>query len=214
MNYAKDFGTEKQVVHYCTKYLNDVPNSYYTLCNRAEAYSKLEKFDRAIEDLSSAILRGVIKGLKGSYTSAIYDLSKAIIIDPNNCLALKCRAYCYYKLKVYEEALCDIKMVTIMGCGSESTYINKANIMRELKKLEFEGLTAKLETHIIETKSSWLKTHFPFIYHSIFINNNFKNLGRQRNDIIVKFSNLIFESSDFISLSESSLVSLLRQDDL
>ncbi|RHZ73173.1 hypothetical protein Glove_232g157 [Diversispora epigaea] len=73
--------------------------------------------------------------LNGFYTGAIYDLSEAIIIDPNNCYALKCRAYCYYKLKLYEEALCDLKMIILLECGCESTYINKANIMKELKKL-------------------------------------------------------------------------------
>ncbi|RHZ71650.1 hypothetical protein Glove_256g139 [Diversispora epigaea] len=146
IDYAKDYGTEKQVIHYCTKYLNDVPASYYTLCNRADAYCELKKYDRAMEDLNSAILlkpqrtnawylRGVVKGLKESYTDAIQDLNKVIMIDPNHCLALKFRAYCYYKLKEYEEALCDIKMVIIMGCADESTFINKVNIMKEIKKL-------------------------------------------------------------------------------
>ncbi|RHZ90181.1 hypothetical protein Glove_5g5 [Diversispora epigaea] len=147
INYAKDFGTEKQVVHYCTKYLADFPTSYSTLCNRAEAYCKLKKYNKAINDLNDAIqlkpqkttawyLRGAIKGLKESYTEAIYDLSKAIIMDSNNCFALNCRAYCYYMLKEYEEALCDIKMVIILGCGNESTYIAKENIMRKLKNLD------------------------------------------------------------------------------
>ncbi|RHZ80745.1 hypothetical protein Glove_132g207 [Diversispora epigaea] len=146
INYAKEFGTEKQVVHYCTKYLYDFPTSYSTLCNRAEAYCKLKKYKKAINDLNIAIrlkpqrstawyLRGAIKGLKKSYTDAVYDLSKAIVIDSKNCLALKCRAYCYYMLREYEEALCDLKMVIILGCANESTYINKINIMKELKNL-------------------------------------------------------------------------------
>ncbi|RHZ71590.1 hypothetical protein Glove_256g141 [Diversispora epigaea] len=144
INYAKDFGNEKQVVHYCTKYLDDFPTSYSTLCNRAEAYCKLKKYSRVIDDLSSAILlkpqrstawylRGVVKGLKKSYADALFDLNKAIMFDPNNCLALKCRAYCHYMLESYEEALCDLKLVIISGCGDEATYINKTNIMRILK---------------------------------------------------------------------------------
>ncbi|RHZ80744.1 hypothetical protein Glove_132g206 [Diversispora epigaea] len=146
INNAKEFETEKEVVHYCTKYLNDFPTSYSSLCNRAEAYCKSKKYNKAIIDLNDAILlkpqkstawylRGAAKGLKKSYVDAIYDLSKAIIIDPKNSLALKCRAYCYYMLKSYEEALCDVKMVIILGCGSESTYINKINSMRKLKDL-------------------------------------------------------------------------------
>ncbi|RHZ88959.1 hypothetical protein Glove_19g65 [Diversispora epigaea] len=157
IDYAKDYGTEKQVIYYCTKYLNDVPTSYYTLCSRADAYCKLGKYDRAMKDLNSAILikpqrtnawylRGAVKGLKESYTDAIQDLNKAIMIDPNNCSALKCRAYCYYKLKVYEEALCDIKMVIIMGCANESTFINKNIIMREIREIKkHNNLTKGLE---------------------------------------------------------------------
>ncbi|RHZ73204.1 hypothetical protein Glove_232g76 [Diversispora epigaea] len=117
INCAKDFGTEKQVIHYCTKYLKDFPTSYKIFCDRAEAYCELKKYSRAINDLNSAIL------LKPERSTAWYlrDLSKA-----------KCRDYCYYQLKSYEEALCDLK---IFGCGSETTYINKANIIQEFKKL-------------------------------------------------------------------------------
>ncbi|RHZ78456.1 hypothetical protein Glove_164g62 [Diversispora epigaea] len=85
---------------------------------------------------SPQYLRGAAKGLDKSYVDSVYDLNKAIVIDPNNCWALKCRAYCYYMLKEYEEALCDLKMVIILGCADESTYINKINIMRELKNLK------------------------------------------------------------------------------
>ena len=146
IGYAKSYETEKQVIYYCTKYLNNFPTSYTTLCDRADAFCKLKKYDKAINDLNLAIqlkperpiawyLRGAVKGFKESYTDAIDDLSKALRIDPINCLTLKCRAYCYYQLKSYEEALCDLNMIIIMGCPNEFTYINKANILRELKNL-------------------------------------------------------------------------------
>ncbi|RHZ59089.1 hypothetical protein Glove_365g161 [Diversispora epigaea] len=101
-----------------------------------------QKSNRAINDLNSAILlkperpaawylRGAIKGLEND---AINDLSKAIRIDPINCFALKSRAYCYYQLNSLEETLCDLNMVIILGCSDENTYINKANILRELKE--------------------------------------------------------------------------------
>ncbi|RHZ61239.1 hypothetical protein Glove_349g136 [Diversispora epigaea] len=88
------------------------------------------------------------------------------------------------------------------------------DLMLIANELEFEELTTKLETLLIETKASWLKAHFSFIYHSIFINNNFKNLEKFCNDIIVKYPNLIFENSDYTSLPESALISLLKRDDL
>ncbi|RHZ75067.1 hypothetical protein Glove_217g27 [Diversispora epigaea] len=81
-------------------------------------------------------------------------------------------------------------------------------------KLEFEELSEKLENHFIESKASWLKTHFTFVYHSIFKNNKFQNLEKFCNDIIVKHPNIIFESAEFTSLHESALVSILRCDDL
>ncbi|RHZ88969.1 hypothetical protein Glove_19g168 [Diversispora epigaea] len=73
--------------------------------------------------------RGVIKGLEKSYDNAINDLSKAIRIGPINCFALKSRVYCYYQLKLLEEALCDLNMVIILGCSDENTHINKLNII-------------------------------------------------------------------------------------
>ncbi|RHZ88939.1 hypothetical protein Glove_19g371 [Diversispora epigaea] len=141
---AKHFKNENQVVHYCTKYLVNFPNSYNTMCNRAEAYGKLKKYDEAINDLDAAILlrpqrstawclRGVVKGLKKSYTDTLDDLNKAIVIDPIDCLALKWRAFCYYNLKSYEQALSDLNIIINLGCSDEFTYINRANIYRELK---------------------------------------------------------------------------------
>ncbi|RHZ89127.1 hypothetical protein Glove_19g179 [Diversispora epigaea] len=141
---AKHFKKENQVVHYCTKYLIHFPNSYNTMYDRAEAYEKLKKYDEAINNLDAAILlrpqrstawclRGVVKGLKKSYTDALDDLNKAIVIDPIDCLALKWRAFCYSNLKSYEQALSDLNIVINLGCSNEFTYINRANIYRELK---------------------------------------------------------------------------------
>ncbi|RHZ87643.1 hypothetical protein Glove_33g295 [Diversispora epigaea] len=81
-------------------------------------------------------------------------------------------------------------------------------------KLEFEDLSLKLEDYLIESKASWLRTHFSIVYRSIFKNNIFKNLENFYNDIIAKYPNLIFESAEFTTLHESALVSILKRDDL
>ncbi|RHZ89920.1 hypothetical protein Glove_9g170 [Diversispora epigaea] len=88
------------------------------------------------------------------------------------------------------------------------------NLMLTANEFELEELTKKLETILIEDKTSWLKTHFSLVYHSIFINNNFKELENFCNDIVAKYPNLIFDSEDFTSLQESALVSLLKRDDI
>ena len=81
-------------------------------------------------------------------------------------------------------------------------------------EFEIEELTEKLENHLIETKSSWLKSHFSLVYRSIFNGNNFNALGKFCNDIIAKYPSLIFDAEDFTSLQESALISLLKRDDL
>ncbi|RHZ86347.1 hypothetical protein Glove_52g148 [Diversispora epigaea] len=81
-------------------------------------------------------------------------------------------------------------------------------------ELEFEELSVKLESYLIESKASWLRTHFSFVYHSIFDSKDFEGLKNFYNDIIAKYPNLIFESGDFTSLQESALISILKRDDL
>ncbi|RHZ54304.1 hypothetical protein Glove_428g32 [Diversispora epigaea] len=88
------------------------------------------------------------------------------------------------------------------------------DLMLAANKFELEELSKKLETILIEDKTTWLKPHFPLIYKTIFDKQNFKDLENFCNDIIVKNPNLIFDSSDFTSLPESALVSLLKRDDL
>src|SRR6185436_2978106 len=84
-------------------------------------------------------------------------------------------------------------------------------------ELEFEELSEKLESYLVESKDSWLRTHFSRVYHSIFDSNKcneFKGLSRFYNDIITKHPNLIFESEDFTSLQEAALISILEKDNL
>ncbi|RHZ44229.1 hypothetical protein Glove_750g50 [Diversispora epigaea] len=87
-------------------------------------------------------------------------------------------------------------------------------LMIAANMLEFEELSEKLENHLIESKASWMKTHFFFVYRSIFKHNKFQNLENFCNDIIAKHPNLIFESTEFTSLPESALVSILERDNL
>ncbi|RHZ73539.1 hypothetical protein Glove_230g213 [Diversispora epigaea] len=88
------------------------------------------------------------------------------------------------------------------------------DLMIIANKFELEELSMKLESHLIEFEASWLKTHFSFVYHSIFKNNKFENLKKCCNDIIARYPKFIFESTEFTSFSESVLVSILERDDL
>ncbi|RHZ70446.1 hypothetical protein Glove_271g4 [Diversispora epigaea] len=87
-------------------------------------------------------------------------------------------------------------------------------LMTAANEFEIEEFTKKLEIFLIETKSSWLKSHFSLVYGSIFDGNNFKHLEKFCNDIVAKYPSHVFDSEDFTSLQESALVSLLKRDDL
>ncbi|RHZ87640.1 hypothetical protein Glove_33g291 [Diversispora epigaea] len=88
------------------------------------------------------------------------------------------------------------------------------DLMLIANEFELVELSNKLETILIKDKASWLKTHFSIVYRTIFVKENFKNLEIFCNDIVVKYPNLIFDSSDFASIPEFSLISLLKRDDL
>ncbi|RHZ77537.1 hypothetical protein Glove_177g148 [Diversispora epigaea] len=102
-------------------------------------------------------------------------------------------------------------IVGLENCETRFIY----DLMLAADELELEELSNKLETLLIETKGSWLRTHFSFIYHSIFNrHDDFKKLKNFCNDIVVKYPHLIFEADEFTSLKESALVSLLKRNDL
>ncbi|RHZ67586.1 hypothetical protein Glove_300g126 [Diversispora epigaea] len=101
-------------------------------------------------------------------------------------------------------------IVDIENSDTKTVY----ELMVNANELELEELSVKLESYLIESKASWLKTHFSLIYHSIYDGNEFKGLKKFYNDIIVKHPNLIFESKDFASLQETALISILQRDDL
>ncbi|RHZ51198.1 hypothetical protein Glove_482g64 [Diversispora epigaea] len=87
-------------------------------------------------------------------------------------------------------------------------------LMVNANELELKELSIKLESYLIESKASWLRTYFSLIYYSIFDSNEFKGLKKFYDDIIAKHPNLIFESGDFTSLQETALISILKRDDL
>ncbi|RHZ77715.1 hypothetical protein Glove_174g40 [Diversispora epigaea] len=88
------------------------------------------------------------------------------------------------------------------------------DLMMAASEFELEELAKELETFLIGTKSSWLKSHFSQVYYSALIKKNFEVLEKFCNDIIVKSPSLIFNAKDFNFLQEVALVSLLKHDNL
>src|ERR1044071_6635135 len=59
-----------------------------------------------------------------------------------------------------------------------------------------------------------MEQHFEFIHKTSFQSNSFSELQRFCTDFMAKSPEKIFQSLDFTSLSEKSLISLLKRDDL
>ncbi|RHZ84607.1 hypothetical protein Glove_79g67 [Diversispora epigaea] len=87
------------------------------------------------------------------------------------------------------------------------------DILMTANQFQLEELVTRLQTFLIENHPSWLKLNFSKIYNLSF-QTDFKALQNFCDGIIAKRPNLIFESTDFNTLPEAALVSIIQRDDL
>ncbi|RHZ75088.1 hypothetical protein Glove_217g17 [Diversispora epigaea] len=186
-------------------FLEKLSEDFSDLLNDKEEYNVLievdKEQDQKIFTAHSSILR---------YRSPYFNrkLSNTIPNDDNNKIITKPNISAH----VFE-----IILKYIYGGIIETEFMDikiMFKLMIAANELEFRELSVKLENHFIESKDSWLRTNFAFVYHSIFENNEFKKLENFCNDIIIKHPSIVFESTEFTTLQEPALVSILRRDDL
>ncbi|CAB4429976.1 unnamed protein product [Rhizophagus irregularis] len=94
---------------------------------------------------------------------------------------------------------------------------NTSDILKVLvaaDELILHELVDYLQTYLIENKADWLEKHFELIHRISFQSNNLLELQKFCTEFMAKSPDKIFESLDFTSLPEKSLVSLLKRDDL
>ncbi|RIB05343.1 hypothetical protein C2G38_2219862 [Gigaspora rosea] len=77
-----------------------------------------------------------------------------------------------------------------------------------------EELGNAAQTQLVEKHASWIRRNFTKVYRTSFENDNFKDLQKFCNNIIAKHPSIIFDSEDFVNISESAFVSLLKLDNL
>ncbi|RIB05344.1 hypothetical protein C2G38_2253863 [Gigaspora rosea] len=75
-----------------------------------------------------------------------------------------------------------------------------------------EELGNAAQTQLVN-HASWICRNFTKVYRISFENDNF-DLQKFCNNIITKHPSIIFDSEDFVNISESTLVSLLKLDNL
>ncbi|RHZ87089.1 hypothetical protein Glove_40g92 [Diversispora epigaea] len=187
------------------KFFEKLSQDFTELLDDNEEYNVIIEVDKEANKKSftthSTVLRYRSSYFKNELTNTtVNENNIKIIIKPN------------ISSQVFEIILKYIYggIVNVENVNTKTIY----ELMIAAKELEFEELSKEIESHLIDTKAAWIRTHFSFVYQSIFKINEFKNLENFCNNIIAKHPNLIFESEDFNSLQESALVSILKRDDL
>ncbi|RHZ84887.1 hypothetical protein Glove_74g191 [Diversispora epigaea] len=81
-------------------------------------------------------------------------------------------------------------------------------------ELNLDELVEHLQTHFVNNNASWLRLNFSQVYRTSCQVKNFNIIKDFCNNIISKYPNTIFESEDFQTLPEDTLISIIKRDDL
>ncbi|GES99134.1 carbohydrate-binding module family 13 protein [Rhizophagus clarus] len=81
-------------------------------------------------------------------------------------------------------------------------------------ELGLQELIAYLQSFLIKTKSNWMEQNFNLIYQTSFENDSLLELQKFCTSLTSKEPNKIFESSNFSSIPEKLLASLIQSDNL
>src|SRR6266542_1534621 len=87
-------------------------------------------------------------------------------------------------------------------------------ILLFVDKLLLQELVDYLQNYLIENKSEWMEENFEYTQRISSQSNNLLELQQFCTNLMVHSPEKIFKSLDFTSLSEKSLVSLIKRDDL
>src|SRR6266498_2972944 len=87
-------------------------------------------------------------------------------------------------------------------------------ILVAASELSLQELITYLQSFLIENKANWIEQNFYFIYQTSFENNSFSELQKYCTDLMTKKPDKLFKSSNFSSIPEKLLVSIIQNDNL
>ncbi|RIB18182.1 hypothetical protein C2G38_1367794 [Gigaspora rosea] len=88
------------------------------------------------------------------------------------------------------------------------------DLLTAANEFGLEELFDTIQQHLIKNHAPWMRNNFVRIHKISFKNEKFKYLQNFCNDIIDNYPSIIFDSEDYVDLSENILVSLLKHDNL
>jgi hypothetical protein len=81
-------------------------------------------------------------------------------------------------------------------------------------ELGLQELIYYLQEYLIENKSKWIEQNFELTHRISFKSDNLLGIQQYCTKLMTKFPEKIFNSFDFTSLTEKSLIKLIKRDDL
>ena len=96
----------------------------------------------------------------------------------------------------------------------EHDTLDIVKILVAVNELSLQDLTLHLQSFLIQNKANWMEQNIDLIYKTSFENNSFSELQKYCNDLISKEPNKIFNSSNFSSIPEKLLVSIIQSENL
>ncbi|PKC61042.1 hypothetical protein RhiirA1_539442 [Rhizophagus irregularis] len=85
-------------------------------------------------------------------------------------------------------------------------------VLLAANELSIQELIPHLQSFLIKNKSNWMEQNFNLIYQTSFENNSFLDLQKFCTELISNQPEKIFNSSDFTSIPEKALISLIQHD--
>ncbi len=129
----------------CNQIIKLDPSDFIAFNNRGTAYTKLGKYNKAIEDYNKAIEldpkyfgafnnRGAAYVKLREYNKAIEDYNKAIELNPNRFEVFNNRGTAYAKLGKYNKAIEDYSQAIKLNSEDAEAFYNRGTAYAELGK--------------------------------------------------------------------------------
>ena len=87
------------------------------------------------------------------------------------------------------------------------------NLLVAASELNLQELVIHLQSFLIENKKNWLEENFNWI-HQISFEHTFSDLQKFCTNLMSKKPEKVFNSADFVSIPEKSLITLIQNDNL
>ncbi|RIB19594.1 hypothetical protein C2G38_2245063 [Gigaspora rosea] len=88
------------------------------------------------------------------------------------------------------------------------------HLLTAANELGLEELFNIIQNHLVKNHASWMCKNFVKVHKISLENDNFEELQQFCHNIIDNYPNIVFDSEDYLDLSENVLVSLLKLDNL